>query len=139
MAESDFRSEPPEPRRRPKPVKRRRPADYDDDYDDDRADYDDDPVQTIVPYKNVRALLAYYCGIFSLIPIAGFLIGPAAILLGILGYRYGSKNPSAKGAGHAVAGIVFGVIGVILSVVVCYFVMRYAFGWDNPKMGRYRT
>jgi hypothetical protein len=112
MADSDFQAEPPRPPRRR--VKRPRRADYDD-YDDVENDYDD-PVQTLIPYKNALALAAYYCGVFSWIPIAGVILGPGAIVLGFLGYRYGRKHPTAKGTGHAVAGIVFGLFGSMETV-----------------------
>jgi hypothetical protein len=122
MAKSDFQSEPPEPRRR-RPVKRRRPEDYDD--VDAAGDDSDDPVQTVIPYKNVRALLAYYAGVFSWICGVGILVVPVAIVLGILGYRYGQAHPKAKGTGHAVAGIVFGIIGLLLNSAFCTILYMY--------------
>jgi hypothetical protein len=92
-----------------RPRRRRRRRFDDDDYDDD--DYEqDNPVSTIIPYKNGMALAAYYCGVFSLIPCLGGLLGPAAFILGILGLRFVRKNPTAHGTGHAIAGIVLGGI-----------------------------
>lgn len=115
MAESDLQADRPEPQRR-KPVKRpRRPVDDDDDDDDDGDDTYDDPMQSLVPYKNPRALLAYYGGIFSLLPVLGLLLGPAAIILGIMGIQYSQRNPSARGGGHAIAGIVIGAFGSLIS------------------------
>ena len=75
-----------------------------------RHDSASDAVSTIIPYKNARALLAYYLGVFSLIPCLGLLLGPAALVLGILGLRYVRANPTAKGTGHAIAGIIMGVL-----------------------------
>jgi hypothetical protein len=98
----------------------------------------DDPVQTVVPYKNPLALIAYYCGIFTLVPVAGLVVGPVSVLLGVLGYRHGLRHPSAKGTGHAVAGIVFGVIGFIINVVGCYLLVRYALRLDGGKSVPYR-
>ena len=95
---------PPLPRRRPR---RPLPDDEDDDY---RLRPRDDGISTLIPYKNVRALVAYYFGVFSLIPCLGALLGPAALILGILGLRFVSANPSAKGTGHAVAGVVLGAL-----------------------------
>jgi hypothetical protein len=132
MARKDFQSGRPEPRRRP--VKRpQRPAKY-----DDSREARDDPLQTLLPYKNFRALAAYYCGIFTLVPAGGLVIGPVAVVLGILGYRYGQLHPTAKGTGHAVAGIVFGIIGFIINVVGCYLVARYALRLDGGKTIPYR-
>jgi len=83
---------------------------YRQDYDDRQfvRRSDDDVVSTLIPYKNVRALVAYYLGVFSLIPCVGLVLGPAALILGILGISYVNKHPTAKGTGHAIAGIVLG-------------------------------
>lgn len=121
MANSeDFQAEPsPE---RPPPVRPRRPR-RDDDEDGERFRQSDDPVSTIIPYKNVRALAAYYCGVFGLIPFVGAVLGPIALILGILGLRYVKANPAAKGTGHAIAGIVLGIIDLYNWVLVIFFVV----------------
>jgi hypothetical protein len=132
MAKSDFQSEPPEPRRRRPPVAR--PArDDDDDTLDVSNDYDD-PVQTIIPYKNALALFAYYAGVFSWICIIGAPISLVAIALGIMGYRYGQRHPKAKGTGHAIAGIVFGTIGLLLNAALCVVIYRIVY--DLPPFGK---
>ena len=73
-----------------------------------------DATRGIIPYKNPAALIAYYCGIFSLIPMLGLLVAPPAFILGIVGLRHRSANPIIKGAVHAWIGIVFGGITTIL-------------------------
>src|SRR5262249_47989980 len=89
-----------------------------------RRDPTEETVSTIIPYKNVKALIAYYFGVFSLIPCVGNLLGPAALILGILGLRYAKTYPAAKGTGHAIAGIIMGGLttlaywGIILAVMV---------------------
>ena len=35
----------------------------------------DNPMSVVVPYKNPKALIAYYCAIFSLIPCLGLPLG----------------------------------------------------------------
>jgi hypothetical protein len=91
---------------------------------DVRRDPTEEAVSTIIPYKNPRALIAYYLGVFSLIPCAGLLLGPAAFILGILGLRYVKVHPTAKGTGHAIAGIVLGSLttlgnwGIVILLVV---------------------
>jgi predicted Zn finger-like uncharacterized protein len=80
-----------------------------------RRDAGDEAISTIIPYKNARALTAYYLGVFSLIPCLGLLLGPAALILGILGIRYVKANPAAKGTGHAIAGIVLGSLTTLLN------------------------
>ena len=122
MAESDFQAEPP--RERPP-----RPADAREG-DDERVqgeserhrvraerirrdDYDRGPdaVEVFIPYKNPKGLLAYYLGLFSIVPCLGLLLGPAGIILGIMGLRHSKLHPEARGAGHAIAGIVLGTLG----------------------------
>ncbi len=121
----DIQATPPgdDPPRRPLPKRRPQSRDEDDD-DDYRRPADDGGVSTLIPYKNPKALTAYYLGVFSLIPCAGALLGPAALILGILGLRYVKANPTAKGTGHAIAGVVLGSLttlgnwGLILIGVV---------------------
>lgn len=96
-----------------RPARSRRRRDDEDEEDDDE-DYDvrrdDGGISTLIPYRNPKALIAYYLGVFSLIPCLGLALGPAALLLGILGLDYKKKNPTAGGTGHAIAGIVLGLL-----------------------------
>ena len=62
----------------------------------------------VIPYKNPPALIAYYCGVFSLIPFIGLLVGTPGIILGIVGLYRRRANPSIKGAVHAWIGIILG-------------------------------
>jgi hypothetical protein len=117
MAESDFQDQPPQPRpRRPKP-----PPRDEDDLDEERFRRDDnDVVRTFIPYKNPKSLVSYYCGVFSLIPGIGLILGPIALIFGILAWRNYNRNPTAGGLGHAITGVVLGgiVTLVYLAVVV---------------------
>jgi hypothetical protein len=116
----DYDDEDDRPRRR-----RRR---YDDDDDDDDIDLSrirrNDPTGGLIPYRNPRALIAYYLGVFSLIPCVGAALGPAALILGILGLRYVKQNESAGGTAHAIVGIVLGGlttlahVGVVVLIIV---------------------
>jgi hypothetical protein len=120
----------------PKAKPRKRPRDEDDEdeeevkprskkarNEDAEDDYDDVPrtkkgkkkgYSGVIPYKNGAALAAYYCGVFGLIPGLGFLLGPIAAILGIMGIAKSKKMPESKGTGHAIAGIILGVVDVIL-------------------------
>ena len=89
-----------------------------------RDDYDDDGLSTLIPYKNGKALAAYYVGVFSLIPCLGLILGPIAIIFGLLGLRYVREHPRAHGTGHAWAGIILGGLvtlahlgGIVLIVI----------------------
>ena len=109
---------------RPRRARRRRDDDEDEDDDDERPrrkrrrrdDDDDESDGTggVIPYKNGTALGAYYCAVFSFIPVLGCALGPVAIILGVLGVLYANKHPKAKGMGHAVFGIVGGLVGPFL-------------------------
>jgi hypothetical protein len=148
MAESDFQAEPPgdRPPRRPAPRgkgersdfekdpgPRSRPArrprrDYDEEEDD--LDVQRDAVETLIPYRNPKGLVAYYLGVFSVICGLGLLLGPAALVLGIMGLRHSQRYPRAGGAGHAITGIVLGALsslvnwGVLIVLLVTYFASR---------------
>jgi WD40 repeat protein len=104
QADGDDERPPARSRREPERdgLPRRKPARHERDEDDGLAG--------IIPYRNGKALAAYYTGVFSLIPGLGLLLGPAALVLGILGQKYANANPKAKGLGHAVAGIVLGAL-----------------------------
>jgi hypothetical protein len=104
MAESDIQADPPPP-----PERRRPPPRYEDDVDDDRYE-DAGEAPALIPYKNPMGLIAYYLGVFSLIPCIGAILGPAALILGIKGLRFSQRNPSAKGGAHAITGIVLGAL-----------------------------
>jgi len=65
-------------------------------------------INTVIPYKNIRALVAYYLAVFSLLPLVGIVLGLAACVLGILGLRFSRQNPTAGGKIHAWVGILLG-------------------------------
>jgi hypothetical protein len=120
--DDDYDDDDDRPRRRS--ARRERDYEDDDEYEDRprrrrrrRDDDDDDIVRTLVPTRNPKALVAYYCGIFGLIPVLGFILGPIALLFGILGLRHASMYRKAKGGGHAIAGLILGPLGVLLSIV----------------------
>ncbi len=94
-----------------------------------RRDSGGDAVSTLIPYKNGRALAAYYCGVFSLIPGLGLLLGPIAALLGLLGLLYVRKHPTAKGTGHAIAGIVFFIVTLLEHAGIAGYIYYL---WKTP-------
>lgn len=67
-------------------------------------------VSSIIPYRNGHALAGYYCGIFSLVPVFGLVLGPVALVLGVLGLKNANRDPAAKGKGHAWVAIILGSI-----------------------------
>ena len=77
-------------------------------------------VSTVIPYKNVPALIAYYVGVFCIIcpPLLCF----PAIILGVIGLRRVKENPEVKGTAHAWIGILSGSLFLLLSIVIGVFV-----------------
>ena len=81
----------------------------------------DSPVSVVIPYKNPKALIAYYFAIFSLIPCFGLPLGVAAFILGILGLKAAKAHPESHGKVHAWIGIILGglcVIGNLVGIIV---------------------
>jgi len=68
----------------------------------------DNTLGGLIPYRNARALWAYYLGVFSLIPFLGIPLGVVAMVLGIKGLKYAELHPEAKGKVHAWIGIIVG-------------------------------
>ena len=112
-------AEPP-PRRRPHDEDeaddrpRRRPRDEE---DRPRRREEGDVTGGLIPYKNGKALAAYYTGIFGLIPCIGSVLGPIAVVLGFLGLGHASKYPESKGRAHAIVGIALGLVETLLYLV----------------------
>lgn len=90
------------------------------------VDEQGDATGGIIPYKNPKALIAYYLGILSGLPLIGFPIGITALILGVQGLQERSKNPAIKGSVHAWIGIgcggvfaiLWGLLGVLIVIVL---------------------
>jgi uncharacterized membrane protein len=74
--------------------------------------------------SNRVALLAYRCSLLSMIPLLGLVLGPAAIVLGLLGRRRERQQPSERGAGQAVAAMVLGGATLLTQAAGVFFVLR---------------
>ncbi len=85
----------------------------------------DDAINVIIPYRNAPALVSYYLGIFSILPIVGTFMGITAVILGIMGLRKASQNPQARGKVHAwvgiITGFVFGFVWIALLLLASLF------------------
>jgi hypothetical protein len=79
---------------------------------------DTDATGGIIPYKNPKALIAYYLGILSGLPMIGLPLGVAAFVLGIQGLKARQRNPAIKGSVHAGIGIGCGGFFAILWTIV---------------------
>ncbi|WP_084760397.1 DUF4190 domain-containing protein [Zavarzinella formosa] len=121
----DDDDESPRPKRKPRPR-----VDDEDDYDDApkrgrRDPYKNSGMGGLIPYKNGKALAAYYCGVFGLIScVLGLgIFGIVPLILGILGLKHAKRYPEAKGSGHAITGIVLGAIELVAGLVLIAFVI----------------
>lgn len=79
---------------------------------------DDNSMGGLIPYKNPRALWAYYLGLVALFPLFGVPLAIAAIVLGLQGSKYADLHPEAKGKYHAWAGIVLGTFSIVGHVLL---------------------
>jgi len=70
---------------------------------------------------NLVAVWALITGIISLPPCCGWILGPVSIVLGCIALSQIKKNPQQTGSGFAIAGIVLGILSLIL-VVICIVV-----------------
>jgi hypothetical protein len=81
-----------------------------------QSDGVEDVVNMVIPLRNPPALIAYYCGVFSLIPCFGAPLAVAAVILGIVGLVKAGQTPGTRGRVHAWIGIVLG--GLVLLAYV---------------------
>jgi hypothetical protein len=126
MPPADPNFEKDEPKRR-KPIPKRRDEEDEDDYDDDEDDRprrrSDGGMSTLIPYRNGMALAGYYCSVFSLIPCLALILGPLAIIFGILGLRTVRANPEAKGTAHAIVALVLGGLTTLGNIGLLLFLI----------------
>ena len=81
----------------------------------------------VIPYKNMPALIAYYCGVLSIIPC--FPIGIVAVVLGIMGLKRAKQHPEVKGKAHAWIGIIAGgIFGLIWTATTVLGIIAAAAG-----------
>jgi phage FluMu protein Com len=74
---------------------------------------DDNTMGGLIPYRNPKALWAYYLGLLALLPVLGLPIGIASLTLGMQGAKFANLNPEAKGKYHAWTGIVLGTLSLV--------------------------
>ena len=71
-------------------------------------------IATVVPFRNMPALIGYYLAVFSLLPCIGLPLGIAAVICGVLGLRKQREQPTAKGSVHAWVGILLGGLAALV-------------------------
>ena len=75
----------------------------------------------VFPDKNPPALIGYYLGVVSLIPVVGLPFSVAAIICGFVGLSKARSMPSVAGKGHAITAIIMGSIWPIGFLVFLVF------------------
>jgi hypothetical protein len=73
-----------------------------------QAPLSDNTLGGLIPTNNKNALIAYYIGLFSLLPLLGLVMAPLAVWLGRKGLVFATQNPAVKGRTHAWVGIICG-------------------------------
>lgn len=76
------------------------------------------PLSGMIPYTNPPALIGYYLGVFSLVPLFGMATAIPAVILGIAGLIKRAREPKVRGLAHAVVAIVLGVVGPLVWLVI---------------------
>ncbi|QDT36618.1 hypothetical protein [Stratiformator vulcanicus] len=65
-------------------------------------------IERMIPSNNIPALIGYYIGILALIPCVGIILSIPAIVLGVMGLRKFSEDPSVHGKTHSIVALVLG-------------------------------
>jgi len=72
----------------------------------------------VLPHKNPYSLWAYYCGVFSYMPLIGIPLAIVAIATGVMGiYRFKTVD-EAKGILHSAGGLLLGFFALLLQIVL---------------------
>ncbi len=77
-----------------------------------------DAIESLIPYRNGPALIAYYTGLFSLCPVIGLPLAVTALVLGVMGLKKRRRQPEVKGAAHAWVGIIVGTLGLLINLLI---------------------
>lgn len=92
----------------------------------DMHDHSDTLSQVIMPTKNPASIVAYYCGIFGLIPIVGIPLAIIAIIFGHKAMALWRVQPSPGAKAHAMTGLILGYfeLVVLLAFVILMAIVR---------------
>lgn len=82
--------------------------------------------------SNRAALRAYRLSLYGLIPFAGLVLGPAALVLGVAAGRKGRRDPSFSAHGPVAAAVVLGTVDALTNwagVVLMVLGLLSMFAW----------
>lgn len=93
--------------------------------------HEEDLITRLVPSKNLSAVLAYYFGVFSAVPLVGCVLGIPAVVLGFLGLDRAAKLREAKGGAHAWAGVMLGLLFGFGQIVALIYFLTHPGSFDR--------
>ena len=88
-----------------------------------KQDLHPNAIEHVIPVRNVPALLAWYFGVFSLIPIIGLILGVIALILGIIGIKKSRDPKIGVGFWHALIGLLIGGICMLLWTIALVMII----------------
>lgn len=62
-------------------------------------------------------MMAYRYSVFGLIPLLGLVLGPLAVLYGLIAWRQSRTDPTVWRSSHVTFALVFGVAEVVCNVL----------------------
>ena len=68
-------------------------------------------------------LLSYYCGVFSLLPLVGIILGPLAVVLALLGLRSLRNRNKKTGLWIGRVGFLMGIVAFGINSYIIYSVI----------------
>jgi len=77
----------------------------------------------MIPTENPDALVSYYVGLFSILPLFGLFMGPFAIWKGRSAKALAKERPEVAGKTHAAVGIGCGLVGTLFNVLIVLFIL----------------
>src|SRR5262245_2788180 len=93
-----------------------------------RGGGDGETFGSFTPWQNPAAVYAYAVSLAGMAPVLGALLGPVAVLLGLIGALRYRRRPEVEGLNFAVAGIVFGTLDTLFNAAGVWCVGR-GVGW----------
>jgi hypothetical protein len=73
---------------------------------------------------NMLAVWSMICGIVGVF-CCQIIIGPLALILGIVGLSQIKKNPHEKGSGMAITGIILGILALLIGIGAVIFMLLF--------------
>jgi hypothetical protein len=83
---------------------------------------------SFLPDGNPHARRAYLCAVVGLVPGLGLVLGPLAVVFGVLGHRAALRDEFRRGLGHAYVSRLMGAVEFVFGVAGWLSLVK-AVGW----------